>query len=100
MHVISRRKLETFWMRYGDAREPLAAWFKVAEKAVWGKWADVQRSYPRASYFECCFIFNVCGGAYRLVVKRSPTWKTLFVVGVFTHADYDLDDWKKFYLCP
>jgi mRNA interferase HigB len=99
MHVISRKKLVAFWEEHRDAEEPLAAWFKVAEKARWEKWTDVQRAYPKASYHECCLIFNICGGSYRLVVRRSENWKTLFVVGVYTHAEYDRDRWKAFCEC-
>ncbi len=99
MHVLSRKKLVVFWEQYPNAQEPLAAWFKVAEKAAWAMWADVQAAYPRASCYECCLIFNVCGGAYRLVVRRSENWKTLFVVGVYAHNEYDRDRWKKFCAC-
>ncbi len=99
MHVISRKKLVAFWQEYPDAEDQLAAWFRVAEKAGWGKRADVQRTYPKASYYECCQIFNVCGGSYRLVVRRSANGKTLFVVGVYTHAEYDRDLWKEFCGC-
>jgi mRNA interferase HigB len=99
MHVISRKKLVRFWGERPDAKDQLAAWFKVADKAKWGKWADVQTAYPKASYYRCCLVFNVCGGAYRLVVRRTANWKRLYVVGVFTHAEYDLDHWKKFCAC-
>jgi mRNA interferase HigB len=98
MHVISRKALVDFWTQHANAKDQLAAWFKVAGKANWEKWADVQRSYPKASYYECCLIFNVCGGDYRLVVRRSINGKTLFVIGVFTHADDDRNAWKEF--CP
>jgi hypothetical protein len=32
-------------------------------------------------------------------VRRSENWKTLYVVGVFTHKEYDRDLWKKFCSC-
>ena len=99
MHVISRRKLVEFWAQYADAEESLAVWFKVVESVEWTQWADVQQSYPKASYFRCCMIFNICGGNYRLVVRRSQNWKTCFVVGVMTHADYDRDLWKNSCIC-
>jgi mRNA interferase HigB len=99
MHVISRKKLVTFWQKYADSEEQLAAWFKVAEKAKWEKWADVQRAYPKASIFHCCLIFNVCGGSYRLIVRHSENWKTLYVVDVLIHRDYDRDLWKKSCAC-
>lgn len=99
MHVISRKKLVAFWQAYPDARDALAGWFKVADKAAWAKWADVRQAYPKASYFKCCLVFNICGGSYRLVVRRAVNWKTLFVVGVFTHGQYDRNEWKKHCTC-
>jgi mRNA interferase HigB len=99
MHVISRKCLVTFWEKYADSEEQLAAWFKVADKARWNRWADVQRAYPNASYYECCLIFNICGGSYRLIVRRARNWKTLFVVGVYTHQEYDRAPWKELCEC-
>ena len=95
MHVISRRKLVEFWKVQPDTEASLTDWFKVAETSNWTQWADVQGSYPKASYYHCCLIFNICGGNYRLIVRRSQNWKTLFVVAVVTHAEYDRDVWKK-----
>jgi mRNA interferase HigB len=94
VNVISKRKLRDFWAQYPGAEEQLLAWYRRARKATWAKWADVQRDYPRASYYKLCLVFNICGNAYRLVVRRSASWKTLFVVAVLTHAEYDLDQWK------
>ena len=99
MHVISRKKLAEFWALHADAEEQLAAWFKVAELAEWAQWSDVRTTYPKASYYRCCFIFNICGGSYRLVARRSLNWKTLFVVAVMAHAEYDRDTWKQFCDC-
>ncbi len=99
MHVISRKKLVDFWAKHADAKDDLAAWFKLAEKSGWEKWADVQRAIPKASYFQCCLIFNIAGNKYRLIVRRSDNWKTLFVIDILTHAVYDLGDWKKFCSC-
>jgi mRNA interferase HigB len=99
MHVISRKKLVDFWEGHPDAEAPLAAWFKVAEKAKWAKWADVQRAYPKASIYQCCLVFDIRGGSYRLVVRHSQNWKTLYVVAVMTHREYDRDLWKKFCAC-
>ena len=94
MHIISRKMLVRFWTRYPDAEPQLDDWFKSVTRVPWQKWSDVCAMYPKASTFECCLIFNICGGSYRLVVCRSANWKTLFVVGVFTHQEYDRDLWK------
>lgn len=96
IHVISKKKLRQFWAEYPDAQEQLAAWYKNVRKSVWLAWADVQRTYPKASYYKCCLIFNICGGKYRLIVKRAENWKRLWVVGVFIHGAYDKNEWKKY----
>jgi mRNA interferase HigB len=95
MNVISRKTLERFWAGHSDARDQLATWHRDTRKAKWQRWADVLHDHPQASYYKCCLVFNICGNKYRLVVRRAANWKTLFVVGVFTHAEYDRDDWKK-----
>ncbi len=99
MHVISRKALVDFWDKHRDSERQLAAWFKVADAAKWEKWADVQNAFPKASLYERCLIFNVCGNSYRLITRRSANWKTLFVVGVYTHRDYDKNAWKDYCLC-
>lgn len=99
MHVISRKKLVGFWTDRPDAMEQLAGWFKVADKALWARWADGRAAYPKASLYRCCLVFDICGGKYRLVVRRSLNWRTLFVVGAMTHAEYDRGLWKKFCRC-
>src|SRR5207248_5425395 len=99
MHVISRKKLVIFWQKHADAEEPMAAWFKIVKRSAWAKWSDVQRAFPKASYYECCLIFNICGGSYRLVVRRAENWKTLFIVGAFLHEEYDLGAWKESCAC-
>ena len=58
----------------------------------------MQKIYPKASYYQCCLIFNIVKGNYRLVVRRRENWSTMFVVGVFTHNEYDRDEWKS--SCP
>ncbi len=54
------------------------------------------KGYPGNRNIE---VFNICGGKYRLVVRRSLNWKTLFVVAVMSHSDYDRNLWKKFCKC-
>jgi mRNA interferase HigB len=99
MHIVTKKRLVAFWKSHPDAEMSLAAWFKIANKAQWASWADVQGAIPKASYYHCCLVFNICCGSYRLVVRRAARWGRLFVVGVYTHAEYDRGDWKRFCRC-
>jgi mRNA interferase HigB len=99
MHIISRKKLVLFWEEYPETKDWLSAWFRNVTKATWSKWAEVTHDYQKASSYKCCIVFNVGGKPYRLVVRRAVNWKTLFVVGIYTHAEYDRDKWKKRCAC-
>jgi mRNA interferase HigB len=94
VNVISRKLLAAFWAQYPDAKDAPEEWYRAALKANWEGWSDVQGRFPKASYYQCCLIFNICGNKYRLVVRRSARWKRLYVVGVFTHGEYDRGTWK------
>lgn len=99
MHIISKTKLRNFWTAHRDAEQALGNWHRVALKAARESWAEVRQAFPKASYYRCCLVFNVCGNKYRLVVRCALNWKTLFVVGVYPHAEYDLGHWKDFCTC-
>src|SRR5947209_3711560 len=98
MQVTSVRKVAEFWKKHRNAKKPLAAWLKIAENATWNSWADVKATYAKASLYEC-LIFNICGGSYRLVVRRDEKWESLFVVGVYSHQEYDKNSWKDYCTC-
>lgn len=57
--------------------------------------ADVRKVYPHADYVEPYTVFNIKGGAYRLIVKIEYRWQLIFVKHLLTHAEYDRGGWKK-----
>lgn len=73
----------------------LAEWHKVAEAANWKNLVDVRQVFPHADYVEPYTVFNIKGGAYRLIVKLEYRWQLIFVKGVYTHAEYDRGRWKQ-----
>jgi mRNA interferase HigB len=91
MEVTATDKLDDFGKQHPDAKKKLATWLKVVEKATWRKWADVKVTYAAASIYRCCIVFNI--GSYRLIVRRRD-WKSLYVLGVYTHEEYDKNKWK------
>src|SRR4051812_4807182 len=99
MRVISRKKLREFSTKHADAKDALDAWFKTVRKAIWLSWDDVKRTYPKGDHVECCLVFNICGGNYRLIVRHAQRWRRLFIVGVYGHRKYDRGDWKRYCTC-
>jgi len=99
MRVISKRRLREFWEKHSDARRPLEAWFKTAEKADWKEFADVRTTFSSASGvpLNCgitAIVFNVGGNKYRLVTRIEYIFHVIYVKMVLTHPQYDTNKWK------
>jgi mRNA interferase HigB len=93
MNVIARRALREFWSANPDAKALLSAWLKVAEKARWGSFKDVRETFSSADLVAGTkLVFNIGGNNYRLVAHVAFQVRTLFVLWIGTHAEYDKID--------
>jgi mRNA interferase HigB len=95
MHVISLKRLREFCSTRSDAENSLMAWYKTVKKADWQNLAEVKRVYPAADLVGRYTVFNIGGNKYRLIARIVYRSKTLFVVEVMTHEEYDLGKWKE-----
>lgn len=96
MRIISRKRLIDFWEKHANAKGPLSAWYSEAESAQWNTTHDIKKQYNSADFVEDNrVIFNIGGNNYRLVVKVMYKPKTIYILWVGTHADYDKIDVKK-----
>jgi mRNA interferase HigB len=94
VHVISRKALRDFAATHADAATPLDAWYRIAKQASWASLVDVRAVYPSADLVGAFVVFNIKGNAYRLIARIDFRSKTLFIRGIYTHADYDRGKWK------
>lgn len=95
MHVISLKRLREFFSTRSDAESSLMSWYKTAKKADWKNLAEVKQVYPAADLVGRHTVFNISGNKYRLVARIVYRSRTLFVVAVMTHEEYDLGKWKE-----
>ena len=99
MRAISRKRLEEFWQKHADAEGQLKAWYRIAEKAEWKSFPDVRSVYGSADRVGDCYVFNVRGDSYRLIVRFLYDWSLVLICAVLTHKEYDLDQWKETCRC-
>ena len=95
MHVISLKRIREFVSIHRDAKSPLAAWFKIANKASWQNFAELRRVYRSADVVGRHTVFNIAGNKYRLIARVVYRSQTLFIVAIMTHEEYDLGKWKE-----
>jgi mRNA interferase HigB len=95
VRVISLKRLREFWTVHTDAEEALLAWRRVAEQARWKSFADVRAVYGRSvDRVGLCYVLNIKGNKYRLIVLLSHDWTVALTCVVLTHQEYDRGQWK------
>ena len=89
MNIVTRRKLQEFWIRHPNAQASLVAWHNHVKAAEWSSPQDIRSADFLA---DNRVIFNIGGNSYRLVVRISYTYKQVLIKFVGTHAEYDRID--------
>ena len=96
MRVIARRTLKAFIEsrpEYGDARQPVLAWYRQVLRADWASPVDVKRDVVTASILkDGRVVFNIAGNKYRVVVWINYPYRVVYVRFIGTHAQYDRID--------
>ncbi len=93
MRIIARKTLKEHWQRRHDSEQALKAWFAEAENASWSSPAEVKAKYGSATILkDGRVIFNICGNRYRLIVRISYEFYTIYIRFVGTHEEYDAID--------
>ena len=90
MRVLGRPRLEQFWKRHADAKQPALAMLAELKEADWRTPHDVKRRYATASMVgDRRMVLNLKGNRYRVDIKIDYDLQEILIVRVGTHADYD-----------
>jgi mRNA interferase HigB len=95
VHVISKSSWKDAIAADPKLAARFAEWHTVAQAADWKSLVSVRKAYPPADYAGPYTVFNIQGGAYRLIVKIEYRWQLIFVKGLYTHAEHDRGRWKQ-----
>ncbi len=94
MRVITKKRLQEFWEKHPDSKEPLLSWYKIAKKSVWKNLVEVRKDFSHADLAGVCTVFNIGGNKYRLITKIYYPGKKILIRFVLTHAEYDKKSYK------
>jgi len=93
MRVVAQRHLEAFWTVHAEAEIPLRTWLATARAANWATMNDVQSRWPKAKVLNGERVrFEICGGAYRLIVAIYFPARIVWIKFIGSHAEYDKID--------
>ena len=88
MNVISIKTLVEFFTIQPDSKKWLGNWHKTLNKTTFTDLNHLQQTFSDVEKAGNRYVFNVMGNNYRLVYRITFP-KTVFIRGVFTHAEYD-----------
>ena len=90
MRILSKSTIVKYCKKHADATQPLLTWYAEARHADWSCFQDIIDRYPGADYVpKNKVVFNIKGYEYRLVVKIAFKSRTVYILKIGTHAEYD-----------
>ncbi len=90
MVVISYKIIREFVIKYHDSTASLNSWFKIAEKANWANFNQLRDAFNSVdSVGNDRYVFNIKGNNYRLVALINFNVRTIYILFIGTHSDYD-----------
>jgi mRNA interferase HigB len=95
MRIIAKSKLEEYLSQnqYRAAEQPLRAWHDEVKNAKWKNYNDLRNEFPKASIVgNDRVVFDILGGAFRLIVKCEFKMNAVFIRFFGTHKEYDTID--------
>jgi len=93
--IITKRRLEEFWLTHPTAEKSLLGWYELVKKANWESFSDVRETFRHADIYRDCVIFDIGGNKFRLITKIRYQKKRVYIRFVMTHSEYDKDLWKE-----
>lgn len=95
MHVISEKKLKTFWEAHPDAKTPLKAWYSLLSSGQYSNTSELKASFGSVDLIKRnSHVFNIGGNKYRILANMEFQKQQIYILEVMTHAQYDTDFWK------
>lgn len=90
MVIISKATLKAYFNKHNDAREALERWYEKTKLADWKNFAAMKETFNSVDAVgNDRYVFNIKGNQHRLIALIIFKVRTVFVLFVGTHIEYD-----------
>ena len=90
MVIISKAILRTFANLYPDSETPLEEWYERTNNADWKSFHDMKNTFNSVDAVgNDRYVFNIKGNSYRMVALIIFRVRTVFILFMGTHQQYD-----------
>ncbi len=93
MVIIAKATLKAFMKSYPDAENALGNWYEITKESEWKNFSEMKKSFNSVdSVGNDRYVFNIKGNHYRLIALILFKIRTVFILFIGTHKEYDLID--------
>jgi mRNA interferase HigB len=93
MVIISKRAINEFAVIEPRATDALLNWYRHTKAADWSNFADVKSTFNSVdSVGNGRYVFNIKGNDYRLIAKIHFDVRTVYILFIGDHSEYDRID--------
>ena len=93
MVVISYRTIRDFSDRHDDSKDTLNNWYTVVEKADFANFNELRAMFNSVDAVgNDRYVLNIKGNNYRLIALIQFNVRTVYILFVGTHKEYDKID--------
>lgn len=90
MQIVYLKKVIDFSKKHADARNSLAVWKAVTEKAIWKNKQNVLTAFPKAKMIKNNRArFEILHNTYRLIAQIDYEEQIVQIRFIGTHNEYD-----------
>ena len=93
MVIIAKSTLKEFIRSYPDSENALDNWYDITKQNDWKNFNEIKKSFNSVdSVGNDRYVFNIKGNHYRLIALIFFKVRTVFILFIGTHKEYDLID--------
>jgi mRNA interferase HigB len=97
MRIIIKTHIHKASEQFPNAKKALETWFHLMKTAEFNSFNEVKAVFASADLVGRVIVFDIRGNHYRLISAIHYNTKTVYILEVLTHEEYDKDQWKKRY---
>jgi mRNA interferase HigB len=94
MHVITRKRLNEFALKYPETKSALTRWYQIIKTGKFNSFVELRREFPSADQVDNFTVFNISGNKVRLIAAIHYNRQKLYIRAVLTHTEYDRGTWR------
>jgi len=90
MVIISKSTIKAFTELHADSETPLFNWYELTASADWKNFNEMKNTFNSVDAVgNDRYVFNIKGNNYRLVALILFKVRTVYILFIGTHSEYD-----------